>query len=251
MFPVPSAISAQGLLPSTVLALGVRSLAPAEPPLPIPWQSTRDAERQIRLSASECRRIRRDLAQRELLPNDLGSRTPHPADRDVLSLLGTNWKQPSHDLRFVGYCGPTGEREGQWHICLLDGRVVAVLRYWTGRLIGNLDHLDAGGFTVARRMYCDGACLSDYALTHPVLEQRAPPPGPFPLGTPQRSTDANGWQWTGLLRDGRRVGPWVAYRSAGCVAAVEHYHLDSGAAIGLWEDHDADGQLSGVRQMEE
>ena len=200
---------------------------PPEPPVSWPWPAAQrtgrhDDERQIRLSAEDLVRLRRSRRQcvRDFLPDPVQPCQPVPSDRALLTNIFGPWRSPTHDLLMRGWTSPQGVREGRWDICTLDGRVVAVVRYWDGAAVGNADLLDAGGFTVERAFLFDGVTLSRWQLLNPKIEPLPDGPGPLPLGVPCRRRAADGSSWKGLERDGCRIGPWLGYRANGPLQKV-------------------------------
>ena len=235
-----------------------RVLIIADPP-PVPpahWprpHAQRAARREadahcLRLTAEEVAKLREDRFTHEYLPDPMQPCLPKPSDRELVSAL-FGWVRPTHDLLLRGGCSSQGVREGRWEVCTLDERVVAIVRYWAGVAVGNADLFDAGGFTVERVFLYDGVFMARGPLLNPIIEPTPSGSGPVPLGVPCRHLAGDGSRWEGLERDGCRVGPWLGYHANGKLSAVQHYHLDSGAAIGPWEYYDEHGDRTDVRPV--
>ena len=173
---------------------------------------------------------------------------PAPTDRSIVDKL---WPRTTQDLVFHGYCTPRGVREGIWEIHCLTGELLAVMRYYHGRLMGTLDLLDAAEQTVARYIYLHGRCLSMAALATPRIEQRLPMPGTVPLGIKTVETDDHGIIWEGLRRGSLRVGTWRGSRSStGHTAELRHFHMETGEPIGYWEQFDEVGSFMGTHLVQ-
>ena len=247
MFYCPLVSVATPLQQTRVLVI---AKTPPAPPVEWPWPSAhcngRDVDcSPIRLPAIDRAKLREIDRAHEYMPDPVQPYQPLPSDRNLVTSLCGPWQSPTHDLLLRGWCTPQGVRTGRWEVCTLDDRVVAVVRYWAGVAIGHLDLLDAGGFTVERAFLYDGVFVARGPLLNPIVEPT--PGGPGPLGIPRRRTAADGSRWEGLERDDRRVGPWLGYHANGELAAVQYFHLDSGAAIGPWEYYDEHGHRTEVR----
>ena len=251
MFSCPTVTAVTPLRQARVLVIAEPPPAPpVQWPWPTPHRNGRDGdERCIRVTASDMAKLRRWKLARDYEPDPAQPCQPVPSDRDLLSAIFGPWQSLTHDLLLRGWCSPQGVRVGRWEVCTLDDRVVAVIRYWDGVAMGHADLLDAGGFTYERAFLYDGVTISRRSLPYPILDAGFAGPGPLPLGIPRRRVPADGSWWDGLERDGQRVGPWLGYHANGKLAAIRHYHLDSGAPIGLWEYYDEDGLFMYTRPV--
>lgn len=249
MFYCPMASKGTTLQKSHVLII---AKPPPAPPVRRPGPTAQptgghDDCWRIRLSPSEMAKLCERPQVWDYEPDSVLPCQPIPSDRNLLDWIFGSWPSPMHDLILRGWLSPEGVRTGRWEICTLDNRVVAVVRYWAGVAMGHADLHDAGGFTVARFFLYDGVTVADSQLLNPILEPI--PAGPGSLGIPRRYTTPDGFRWEGLMRDKQRVGPWLGFHANGEIAYVQHYHLDSGAAIGPWEYYDEHGYRTDVRQV--